>query len=243
MKKISKQQIAAVRSALKEIHAELLAWDPHVLVLFEGQAQKDQIIARMSQLGWHFVNDPSNETADLSIAEFSLDPISLAATAPYAGPASGRVRRVKLPAPFFASFGIISALVGIMFATATFYEDYQMKVLDKAGTQTMAEIERTYFTSGRGGRTYNVSYRFVDAHGISHDGDDEYPLQKRDSLRSGAPISVTYLADNPERNSLTQRVRLVTGRNLKDEITLLGIPWIIAGCFFLGYWVRKRPSS
>jgi len=72
----SKEQIAAVKSALKEIRAELLGWGPHVLVLFDGQAQKAQIIARMAQLGWHFVDDPSNETDDLSTVEFSLDPTS-----------------------------------------------------------------------------------------------------------------------------------------------------------------------
>jgi hypothetical protein len=127
-------------------------------------------------------------------------------------------------------------------AVAAFYTDYRMRLLDEAGTLTTGEIERTYFTSGRGGRTYYVSYRFVDAHRISHESEDLYPFNDWNSLRPGAPISVTYLADDPQRNSLTQRVRLIADRSPNDEMTWIGVPWIVAGCFFLGYWARRRPS-
>jgi Protein of unknown function (DUF3592) len=238
--KPSKQQIASVRSALREVHAELLAWGPHVLVSFNGEAQKAQVIARMGQLGWHHANDPSNDAANM--LEFTLDPIPLTTTAPLARPNSGRVRRIGLPAQFFASLGIIFTLVGIITAGAAFYTDYRMSFLNKAGTLTTGEIERTYFTSGRGGRTYYVSYRFVDAQGISHQGEDPYPFEDWNSLRPGAPISITYLGDDPQTNNLTQRVRLITGRSLRVELTWIGIPWIIASFFFLSYWMRRRKT-
>jgi hypothetical protein len=88
----------------------------------------------------------------------------------------------------------------------------------------------------------NISYRFADSHGISHESEDSYPFPDWNSLRHGAPISVTYLADDPERNNLTQRIRLITDRSPEEEMTWIGVPWIIAGCCFLGYWTRRRPS-
>lgn len=240
--KPSKQQMAAVRSALREIHAELLAWDPHVLIAVSSYAQKAQITERMRQLGWHYVNDPNNEAGDVSMVEFSLGPVSLAATNLSAQPGGGEVRRARLPASLFAVFGTISVLVGIVMAIATFYTDYRMKTLDKAGTIVVGEIERTYFTSGRGGRTNYVSYKFIDARGIYHNGEDAYPFQDWNSLHPGAPVTVTYLANDPQRNDLTQRVRSITSRSLKEELTVIGIPLVVAGCFFVVYWVRKRSS-
>ena len=239
MAKPSKQQIASVQSALREIHAELLAWDPHVLVSFNGEEQKAQIIARMSQLGWHLVNDPSNETADVSMVEFSLDATSRATIPP---PRNDRVRRAKFPASFFASFGVISAIVGIVMAVTTIYTDYRMGLLHKAGTLTTGTIERTYFESNRSVRTYYVSYRFIDTRGIPHENDDAYPFDDWNILRQGDAIGVVYLADDPQRNNLSKRVKLVVNRNPKDEIIGISVPWIIAGCFFLGYWVRRRTS-
>ncbi len=242
MAKPSKQQIASVRSALHEIHAELLAWDPNVLVSFNDEAQKAQIIGRLSPLGWHYFADPSNDTADVKMVEFSLGVSSHTTTPPSVRRGGGRVRRVKLPAPLFGSFGIICALVGTITAVAALHTDYRMRSLEKTGTLTTGEIERTYFTTGRSGRTYYVSYRFVDARGISHESEDAYPFPDWNSLRYGAPISVIYLADDPERNNLTQRVRLVTDRSPEKEMTWIGVPWLIAGLCFLGYWARRRPS-
>ena len=241
MAKPSKQQMAAVRSALREIHAELLGWDPHVLVAFSSEAQKTQIIERMHQLGWHYVNDPNNETTDVSMVEFSLDPASLASTGHSAERVGGGGRRwIALPPPFFASMGVIAALVGILMAATASYTDYRMNVLNSAGAKAIGEIENTYFTSGRGGNY--VTYRFIDSRGISHVGDEPYPFQDWNSLRHGAPISVTYLADDPQRNDLTQRVQLIINRNLEEELILIGAPWAVAGCFFLAYWARKRFS-
>lgn len=240
MTKPSKQQIAAVRSALREIHAELLGWDPHILVLFKDEMQKAQIIARMNQLGWHYVSDPTNETDDVSMVEFSLDKPSASITASAAR--RGQSRRVRFPASFFASFAVISTLAGVAVAVSAFYTDYRMGLLDKAGTRTTGEVERTYSMSNRGNRTYYVSYRFVDTHGFSHESEDPYPFGDWNGLHQGDPISITYLADDPQRNNLTRRVRLITDRSLRDEITWIGIPWVIAGCFFLGYLVRRRRS-
>jgi len=242
MRKPSKQQIASVRSALREMHAELLGWDPHVLVAFGSEAQKVQIIARMRQLGWHRIDDPGNETADVSLIEFSLDATAQSATHSSHRTGDNQKRRVRFPASFFAAFGTIAALAGIVIAIATFYTDYRMEILDKAGTPTIGQIERTYFTSGRGGRTYYVSYKFFDRRGISHEGEDPYPFDGWNGLRKGDPIEVTYLANEPERNNLTRRVRLITGRSPKEEIILIGIPWIIACCFFVCYWMRRRSS-
>jgi hypothetical protein len=102
-KRLTKQQIAVIRAALKEVHAELVGWDPHILVLFKDPAQKNQIIARMGQLGWYFVQDPSNETADVSMVEFSSEPISERKVVSPAGPLSAPVAkswgRVALFAP------------------------------------------------------------------------------------------------------------------------------------------------
>ncbi len=222
--KPSKQQMAAVRSALREIHAELVGWDPHLLVAFSSEAQKTQIIKRMHQLGWHYVSDPNNETADVSMAEFSLDTSSLATTGLSTHRPGGRGRRVRFPPSFFASMGVIAALVGILMVATTFYTDYRMKVLNNAGIQANGEIESTYFTSGRGGRTNYATYRFTDSRGISHVGDEPYPFQDWNNLRHGAPINITYLADDPQRNDLTQRIQLVINRSLEEELTLIGIP-------------------
>jgi len=114
-----------------------------------------------------------------------------------------------------------------------------MGLLDKAGTQTTGEVERTYSTSGRG-RTNYVTYRFVDGHGVSHVSDQLYPYRDWGSLGPGAPISVTYLTDDPEQNDLTLRVQLLTDRSPTGKMVFIGAPWIISGCFFFGYWVRRR---
>jgi hypothetical protein len=233
--KLSKQQIASVRSALQETGAELLAWDPHILISFEGEAQKAQVIARMSQLDWHYINDPSNETSDVSLLEFSLDKAP-----PAAHPSGGKVRRTKFPPSFFASFGVLFALVGVLLAVISFYTDYRMGHLNNFGKLAAGEIERTYSRLGRGGRTYYASYRFVDTHGISHENEDTYPFNDWNTLRRGDPISITYLPDEPERNSPTQRVKLVIDRSIQDKTILIGTPWVLSGWFFFGYWARKR---
>ena len=237
MAKPSKQQIASVRSALREIHAELIGWGPHLLVSFNDEAHKTQIVVRLRQLGWHYVDEPGSETAEAGIAEFSLEPAPLATTTPSARPDSTGVRRGKQPASFFASFSIFFALLGIIFAITAFYTNYRMGLLNKAGTLTTGEVERTYVIPGRRGGHY-VSYRFVDGHGISHEGDQPYPFQDWGGLRGGAPISITYLADDPKQNDLT--LRLITDRSPTEKMILFGVPWIIAGCFLLGYWARRR---
>jgi hypothetical protein len=71
MTRPTKEQMAGVRSALREIRAELMGWDPHILVGFRSEAQKAQITERVRQLGWHYVADPGND--DAGIVEFSLD--------------------------------------------------------------------------------------------------------------------------------------------------------------------------
>jgi hypothetical protein len=219
-----------------------VAWGPNALVSFNDEAQKARIVARMHQLGWHYVDDPSSETAGM--IEFSFDPTPLATTA-RSRLDRGMVRGIKA---FFASFSIITALIGVILAAAAFYTDYRMRLLEEAGTQTTAQIERTYATSSRGGPIYYVSYRFVDGHGISHEGSEPLPLEDWKRLRPGDPISVTYLADDPERNDLTQRVRLIRGRSIKEMIWIgvpfimawISVPIIVAGFFFLGYWARRR---
>jgi hypothetical protein len=228
----SKQQIASVKAALREINAELLGWDPHVLVLLNDQAQKTQIIARMNQLGWHYVDDPSNETDNVSMVEFSLDATSPGA----ASPRHQNTRRVKFPAPFFASFGVICVIAAGIIAITVFYTHYRMTSLERRGTLTSGEI-----VSGRRDRDIQyVSYRFMDIQGHFHENEDAYPFDGWNALHRGDQISVTYLADNPERNNLTQRIRLITNRNPRDEMTSPVIFMALAGCFFFGYWVRKR---
>ncbi len=239
MARPTKQQIAAVRSALREIHAELLAWDPHILVAFSGQEQKAQIIARVKQLGWQYIHDPGNETADVSMVEFSLDATASAETNTAVKPGH-KARRVKFPASFFASLGIIFSIVGVLVAVTTVYTDHRARQLHDSGTQTTGEIEGTYFNSNRGNRIYYVSYRFADTHGGIHKDENSYPFGDWSNLRPGDPISITYMADNPQRNDLTQRIADIVSRNLKDEMALVGWPWIVSGCFFLGYLARKR---
>ena len=130
--------------------------------------------------------------------------------------------------------------MGAIFAIAASFTDYRAGLLDKAGTLTTGEVERTYVISGRGGPTYYVSYRFVDGFGISHDGDQPYPFQDWSNLRRGTPISVRYLRDDPERNDLTLRVRLIVDRSPTERRIIVGLLWIVAGCFFLGYRVRRQ---
>lgn len=197
-------------------------------------------MARMSQLRWYYVDDPSNETDEVNMVEFSLDAPSQATETTSAR--RGKARRLMFPAPMFAAFGVMCAIMGLIVAGISFYWDYRMTSLEKAGTQTVGEIERIYSESGRGGRSYYVSYRFVDTRGLSHESDDILPFDDWKMLRQGDQISVTYLADDPAQNDLTQRVRLFTGTGPKDGITLLGIFWAMAGCFFVGYWMRRRRS-
>lgn len=233
----SKQQIAEVKSALREIHAELLGWDPHILVAFDGQAQKAQIIARMKQLGWHYVDDPSNETDDVSMVEFSLGASSQAAET--ASDQRGKAQRRNF-APMFAAFGTLSVVLGAIWGGIDFYWDYRMSSLKQAGTQTTAEIERTYSEPTRGGRDYYVSYRFVDKHGAPHENEEALTFDEWKVLRHGDPISVSYLANDPSQNASTSRVKSIADRSLSEKVMPAGVPWTIAGCFFLGYWLRKR---
>ena len=129
--------------------------------------------------------------------------------------------------------GVTFMLLGSYTAVATFYGDNRMRVLDNAGTLTTGEVESTHFypPSSRGGPTYIVSYRFVDAQGISHEGKTIYPFQDGNRLGPGAQISVTYLAEDPQQNSLTQPLRkLIADRGLKEEMILI-LVFIIPGCF------------
>jgi hypothetical protein len=145
--RLSKQQIASVRTAWREIHAELLGWDPHVLVLFESEPQKAEIITCMLTLGWRLVDDPSNDPGAVSIVEFNCDPIALEPTALSAGGDDGRDRRVRFPTQFFASGGILFFVLGFVLAAADFPLEHRMKLLEDTGTPTNGEIERTYSTS------------------------------------------------------------------------------------------------
>jgi hypothetical protein len=61
--------------------------------------------------------------------------------------------------------GVVFMLAGISVGVQAFYIDPRLRFLDKVGTVTTGEVKSSDFYSGRGGRKYNVSFRFVDAPG------------------------------------------------------------------------------
>jgi hypothetical protein len=136
--------------------------------------------------------------------------------------------------------GVTLILLGIYTGFAIFYTNNRTRFLDEAGTQTIGEVESSYFSSGRGGSTYIVSYRFADAQGISHEGKNLYPFQDGNRLGPGAQISVTYLADNPQENRLTQTLRKdIADISLKDEDGIALMLIFISGSCFL-FWKARQ---
>jgi hypothetical protein len=136
--------------------------------------------------------------------------------------------------------GVVFMLAGISVGVQAFYIDPRLRFLDKVGTVTTGEVKSSDFYSGRGGRKYNVSFRFVDAQGISQEGNSAYPSQDGNRLGPGTQISVTYLADDPQQNYLTQPLRKrIADRRPMQEMSFILI-FIIFGCLLL--WKSARPT-
>jgi hypothetical protein len=191
----------------------------------------------MRALGWHYVDDPANEPA--SMVEFSLGQTSSAATNHSRPRRRGNVRRVRIPPSSFAIWAIFAVIVAIAVTSWRLYDDYRMRVFDRAGTVVTGVIENTYSTVGRGNTTHWVDYKFADRNGNYHDGEDEYPFRDWNSLHKGEPISVGYLPENPQRNYLRRRIQMIASRNFADELPGFSFVWLIAAGFFLAYRVRQ----